>query len=76
MKTVSSMVLHSVFLLLTIIDSAQADEINADAGTSAIVFIVGVALLIGEVKRWPYRRSSKVDKQRGKDRCAKGKLES
>ena len=78
MKTVFSMVLNSVALLLIINDSAWANEIKADAGISAIVLIIGVTLLIGEIKRErrPNRRSSKVDKQRRKDRCAKGKLES
>jgi hypothetical protein len=44
-----------------------ANEINADTGTSAIGLLIGVALLIAEVKRRPNRCSSEEDNQQGKD---------
>jgi hypothetical protein len=67
-KSILSMLFKSVVLLLVIGNSAWANEIDAEAGTSAVVLLIGIALLITEVKRQPNRRSSVVDTSRGADR--------
>jgi hypothetical protein len=66
-KKILSIVLNSAVLLLVITNSVWANEINADTGTSAIGLLIGVALLIAEVKRRPNRCSSEEDNQQGKD---------
>jgi hypothetical protein len=62
------MVFKSVVLLLITGNSAWANEIDAEAGTSAVVLLIGTALLITEVKQRPDRHSSAVDTHRGEDR--------